>query len=109
MSESPKPSRRSMLEESLAADPSDTFLRYGLAIQCLQDGDTNEGRRRLEELIADHPDDQVPAYQQLGQSYMDEGDADEARAWFVRGIAKAQAKGDLKAAGEMQGFLELLG
>ena len=98
-----------MLEESLAADPNDTFLRYGLAILCLQDGETDEGRQRLEALIDDHPDDQVPAYQQLGQSYMDDGDADMARAWFVRGIAKAQAKGDLKAAGEMQGFLELLG
>src|SRR5690606_16775412 len=97
------------LEASLAADPSDPFLRYGLALQCLGEGDTDEGRRMLEALIADHPDDQVAAYQQLGQSYMDEGDSDRAREWFTRGIAAAQARGDLKAAGEMQGFLELLG
>ena len=108
MSDPQKSPRRLMFEESLASDPSDTFLRYGLAMQCLQDGDTEEGRRRLEALISDHPDDQVAAYQQLGQSYMDQGDADGARSWFVRGIAKAQEAGDLKAAGEMQGFLELL-
>ncbi|WP_152050587.1 tetratricopeptide repeat protein [Tautonia marina] len=109
MSDSPKSARRLALEESLAADPTDTFLRYGLAMQCLREGDLDEGRSRLEALIADHPDDQVASYQQLGQSYMDEGDPERARSYFVSGIAKAQALGDLKAAGEMQGFLELLG
>lgn len=109
MPEPEKSDRRKALEESLEADPTDTFLRYGLAMQCLRDGDVEDGRRMLESLIADHPDDQVPAYQQLGQSYMDEGDADQARTWFTRGISKAQSAGDLKAAGEMQGFLELLG
>jgi predicted Zn-dependent protease len=98
-----------MLEESLAAEPSDPFLRYGLAMQCLREGDIEDGRRMLEALIEDHPHDQVAAYQQLGQSYMDEGDAEQARSWFTRGIARAQAAGDLKAAGEMLGFLELLG
>lgn len=109
MSDSPKSARRLALEESLAADPADTFLRYGLAMQCLREGDLDEGRSRLEALIADHPDDQVAAYQQLGQSYMDEGETERARSCFVEGIVKAQALGDLKAAGEMQGFLELLG
>lgn len=98
-----------MFEENLAADPTDSFLRYGLALQCLQDGDTQEGQERLKALIADDPDNQIAAYQQLGQSFMDEGDLENARSWFVRGIANAQACGDLKAAGEMQGFLELLG
>ncbi|RUL89582.1 tetratricopeptide repeat protein [Tautonia sociabilis] len=109
MAGSEKSPRRQALEASLAADPTDTFLRYGLAMQCLRDGDVDEGRRMLEALIADHPDDQVAAYQQLGQSYMDEGDADHARAYFTRGIDTARARGDLKAANEMQGFLELLG
>ncbi|WP_169980312.1 hypothetical protein [Tautonia rosea] len=109
MSDSEKSPRRLALEESLAADPSDTFLRYGLAMQCLREGDLDEGRSRLVALIADHPENQVAAYQQLGQSYMDEGDSERARAYFVEGIAKAQTLGDLKAAGEMQGFLELLG
>ena len=109
MSDAEKSPRRKSLEASLAADPADTFLRYGLALQCLREGDTEEGRRMLEQLIADHPDDQVPAYQQLGQSYMDEGNAEQARSYFALGIVKAQAVGDLKAAGEMQGFLELLG
>jgi predicted Zn-dependent protease len=104
-----KSSKRLMLEKSLADDPTDTFLRYGLAVQCLRDGDVDEGRERLRSLIADHPDDQIAAYQQLGQSFMDEGDADRAREAFREGIAKAKAHGDRHAASEMEGFLAILG
>ncbi len=103
-----KSERRRMLEQSLAEDPTDTFLRYGLAMQCLRDGDIEEGRERLKALIADHPDDQVSAYQQLGQSFLEEGDAEEARRYFLLGIEKANARGDWHAASEMQGFLEQL-
>ncbi len=104
-----KSPKRRMLEQSLADDPSDTFLRYGLALQCLRDGDVAEGRERLLSLIADHPDDQVAAYQQLGQSYMESGEIDEVRQAFQTGIAKARAVGDAHAASEMDGFLAQLG
>jgi TolA-binding protein len=94
-----------MLEESLAEDPGDTFLRYGLAMQCLRDGDVAEGRVRLRELIADHPDDQIAAYQQLGQSFFDQGETAEAAAILRVGISKAKASGDFHAAAEMDGIL----
>ncbi len=100
-----KSSRRLMLEESLASDPADTFLRYGLALQCLRDGDTDEGRDRLRALIADHPEDQVAAYQQLGQSYLDSGENGPASETLRAGIARAQARGDWHAASEMEGLL----
>lgn len=97
-----------MLEASLAEDPADTFLRYGLAMQCLREGDIAEGRERLLALIADHPDDQVAAYQQLGQSYLDAGENENARSTLTTGIAKAKVRGDWHAAGEMDGLLALL-
>ena len=100
-----KSPRRVKLEQSLAEDPSDTFLRYGLALQCLREGDIDEGRRLLLDLIADHPDDQVAAYQQLGQSYLETGEPVEAGATLRQGIAKAQARGDWHAAAEMEGLL----
>jgi predicted Zn-dependent protease len=106
---SEKSSRRLRLEESLAADPTDTFLRYGLALQCLREGDTVEGRERLQTLVAEHPDDQVAAYQQLGQSYSETGEVEPARRWFVEGISKARSRGDSHAAAEMEGFLAELG
>src|SRR6516165_4194210 len=104
-----KSPRRLMLEQSLADDPADTFLRYGLAVQCLREGDVEEGRSRLHALIADHPDDQVAAYQQLGQSYLEAGEMEKAGELLRAGIAKAQARGDWHAAAEMEGLLTQLG
>jgi predicted Zn-dependent protease len=101
--------RRVKLEESLAEDPGDTFLRYGLALQCLREGDVEEGRSRLRALIADHPDDQVAAYQQLGQSYLEAGEMLEAGTTLRAGIARAQVRGDWHAAAEMEGLLAQLG
>jgi thioredoxin-like negative regulator of GroEL len=105
---SEKSRRRLILEQSLAEDPADSFLRYGLAIQCLRDGDTEEGRQRLLALIADHPDDQVAAYQQLAQSYVDTGEAQAAVAMLRTGITKAQAAGEQHAAAEMEQMLAML-
>ena len=104
-----KSPKRLKLEASLAEDPVDAFLRYGLAQQCLRDGDTDEGRERLIALIADQPDDSVAAHQQLGQSYMEEGEVEPAREILGRGIAQAKTRGDWHAAAEMQGFLDQLG
>src|SRR4051812_33143923 len=88
-----KSPRRLKLEQSLAQDPADTFLRYGLALQCLREGDVAEGRERLLSLIADHPDD-AAAYQQLGQSYMEAGEVENARLYFQKGIEASRARGD---------------
>jgi predicted Zn-dependent protease len=109
MAEPEKSRRRLMLEASLAEDPADTFLRYGLAMQCLRDGDVAEGRARLLSLIADHPDDQVAAYQQLGQSYADTHETAAASETLRTGIAKAKVRGDFHAASEMEGILAMLG
>ena len=100
-----KSARRIMLERSLADDPADTFLRYGLALQCLREGEVEEGRGLLLALIADHPEDQVAAYQQLGQSYLEAGERSAARSTLETGIAKARTRGDWHAAAEMEGLL----
>ena len=104
-----KSRRRLMLEQSLAEDPADSFLRYGLAIQCLSEGDLEEGRDRLKALIADRPDDQVAAYQQLGQSYAQTGETEAATAVFRTGIEKARVLGDWHAAAEMEQAMAMLG
>jgi predicted Zn-dependent protease len=103
-----KSARRQRLEQSLAEDPGDTFLRYGLAMQCLREGDLNEGRDRLRSLIEDYPDDQVVAYQQLGQSYAEAGETAAAKAVLQTGILKARARGDWHAAGEMEQLINSL-
>ena len=104
-----KSPRRILLEGSLAEDSSDTFLRYGLAVQCLREGDVPEGRERLLSLIADHPEDQVAAHQMLGQSYAEAGAEEQAKAILDTGIAIANKRGDWHAAGEMEGLRSQLG
>ena len=103
-----KSQKRIKLEQSLADDPTDAFLRYGLAMQCLREGDVDEGRSRLSGLIGDDPENQVAAYQQLGQSYMEAGEHQLAGVTLRTGIAKARARGDWHAATEMEGFLTQL-
>ena len=105
---SEKSPRRLKLEESLREDPSDAFLRYGLAMQCLREGDVEEGRDRLKALIADRPDEEVAAYQQLGQSYAETEEFEAAAEVLRVGVAKALARGDDHAAAEMGGILDSL-
>ena len=106
-----KSPRRLKLERALAEDPADPFLRYGLAVQCLREGDVEEGRQRLRALIAERPEaaEVVAAYQQLGQSHQEAGEVEPARAAFDAGIALARARGDMHAQGEMEGLRALLG
>jgi thioredoxin-like negative regulator of GroEL len=104
-----KSPRRLMLERSLAEDPDDAFLRYGLAMQCLREGDVEEGRQRLRSLIEDDPDRQIAAYQQLGQSYADTDEIDVATTVLRAGLAKARAAGDWHAAAEMEQLIDSLG
>jgi thioredoxin-like negative regulator of GroEL len=103
-----KSPRRRMLEQSLSESPDDAFLRYGLAMQCLRDGDIEEGRQRLRSLIADDPDRQIAAYQQLGQSYVDTDEPEAAMTVLREGVARARAAGDGHAAAEMEQLLESL-
>ena len=77
-------------------------------MQCLREGDVNEGRERLRCLIADHPDDQVVAYQQLGQSFAETGEPEAAMAMLQTGILKAKARGDWHAASEMEQLVQSL-
>ncbi|HWE39323.1 MAG TPA: hypothetical protein VG406_22425 [Isosphaeraceae bacterium] len=101
-----KSTKRLMLERSVAEDPTDAFLRYGLAVQCLRDGDTDEGRRQLRALLAEGAGGQeVAAYQQLGQSHLEAGEAGPAREALAAGIARARAVGNVHAATEMEGLL----
>ena len=104
-----KSAKREALERSLAEDPSDTFLRYGLAVQCLREGATEEGRERLLALIGDEPGNQIAAYQMLAQSHAEAGEAEDARRYFRLGIARAGATGDAHAEAEMSGMLAELG
>jgi thioredoxin-like negative regulator of GroEL len=100
--------RKQMIEEQLAADPNDPFLRYALAMEHQSAGDPEAALRCLRELL-ELDAGYVPAYQQSGQLLARLGRTVEAADAFRRGIAAAAQTGDQHAAGEMQGMLDSLG
>jgi Flp pilus assembly protein TadD len=97
-------SRKQQLQEMLAEEPNDPFLRYGLAMEFVSEGNDEEAVRCFHELTAAAPD-YVPAYHQAGQALVRLGRTDQARALFDRGIVAARKQGDVHAAEEMAGFL----
>jgi predicted Zn-dependent protease len=100
--------RRQQLEELLADDPNDPFLRYGLAMEHVSAGDDAGAVGCFQDLLAASPD-YVPAYLQAGQALIRLGRTTEAREVLGRGILAARTQGELHAAEEMQGFLASLG
>lgn len=100
--------RREKLEALLAEDPDDPFLNYALALQCVSDGNPQEGGERLGKLIHRDPD-YVAAYLQLGQILEGLGQTDQSRDVFHRGIEAARRAGDDHAESEMRGFLSQIG
>ena len=59
-------SRREMLEQFVAAKPEDAFARYGLALECVKQGDEAAAVDHFKQLIAAHPR-YVAGYFQYGQ------------------------------------------
>jgi tetratricopeptide (TPR) repeat protein len=100
--------RKKQLEEMLAIEPNDAFLRYGLAMEYASEGNIAEALRYLQGMCMDKLD-YVPAYQQAGQILMQLDRIEEARAMLQEGIALARRRGDAHAADEMEGFLDTLG
>lgn len=101
-------SRKQQLQEMLAEEPNDPFLRYGLAMEFVSEGNDEEAVRCFQELLRIAPD-YVPAYLQAGQALVRLEQVEQARALFSEGIATARKQGEQHAAEEMQGFLANLG
>jgi tetratricopeptide (TPR) repeat protein len=99
--------RIAALKELLAANPTDAFARYGLAMEYSKSGDI-AGALAEYNAILQHNPDYVPAYQMAGQMLMDAGRISEARKMFQDGIATARRAGNQHAASEMQGMLDVM-
>lgn len=98
-------SRKQQLEEMLAEDPNDPFLRYGLAMEHVSAGQDEEAVRCFRELLQVAPE-YVPGYMQGGRALTRLQRDEEARSMYQQGIAMARQKGDAHAAEEMERFLE---
>ena len=100
----PKKSRREILEEFVAKKPDDAFSRYGLAMECMNSGDTTAANGHFRTLIEGNAD-YVPAYLMYAQMFSRESRNDEARQVLTTGIGAADRKGDQHARSEMETLL----
>lgn len=99
-----KKTRRQLLEEFLSKQPNDAFSRYGLALECMNSGDTAAADSHFRELL-ERNSGYVPAYLMYGQLLARESRKDEARAVLTQGIAAAAKAGNSHARSEMESLL----
>ena len=91
----------------LALEPDDTVLRFGLGELYIEAGDFAHAAEQFAEIVRLDPQYSA-AYRYLGQAYTALHRVQEAAEVFQRGIAVAEARGDLQTAKEMQVFLRRL-
>ncbi|MFM9963481.1 MAG: tetratricopeptide repeat protein [Planctomycetaceae bacterium] len=100
-------SRRAQLEQFLTSQPHDPFLRYGLAMCCASDGDTDAAQVHFQILLKEHPN-YVAGYFQFAQMLARLDECEQAKPLLKTGIAVALRTGDSHAAAEMTAFYETL-
>jgi tetratricopeptide (TPR) repeat protein len=100
-------SRRETLEQFLSQKPNDAFARYGLALECANQGDSRAAMEHFQKLLENSPD-YVAGYFQFAQLLARQGQLDQARKLLSDGIVVAQRAGDMHARDEMQATLNSL-
>lgn len=107
MTQPAKKSRRSVLEEFVAANPKDAFARYGLAMECVSQDDAPAAIENFEKLLAENPN-YVAGYFQYGQLLAKLSRTADARRTLSNGIEAARKTGDQHASSEMEAALAQL-
>jgi len=99
--------RRQKLEEFLTKNPGDAFSRYGIALECVREGDLAAAEAHFRALIETNPD-YVPGYQMYAQTLAQNERSEDAKAVLTQGIAAAIRQGNQHARSEMEGLLSEL-
>ena len=95
------------LQAMLAQDESNTFARYGLAMEYANSGDLESAVSEYRKLLQVNPD-YAAAYFHGGRALEKLGQTDEARAMYEQGIAVTTRTGDGHTRSELQAALDLL-
>lgn len=99
--------RRQTLEKFVEKNPLDAFARYGLAMECIKEGDVAAAETHFKQLLSDHAS-YVAAYYQFGRMLTLANRIAEAREIFSTGIARAMQAGEEHARQELQAALDEL-
>lgn len=99
--------RVDILRGMVAANPNDSFARYGLAMEHLKGGDLEEAADEFSKLLESNPK-YAAAYFHGGQTLEKLGKIEEARSLYEKGIEVTTASGDLHTRSELQAALDIL-
>ena len=100
--------RLEALRAQLNGPRDGALLRYSLGAALLDAGETTEAITHLRAALA-FDEGYSAAWKQLGHACQRVGDVHAAADAWQRGIATAEARGDVQAAKEMRVFLKRLG
>ena len=100
--------RIAALNDILTQNPSDTFARYGLAMEYSNQGDLERSLAEFSTLLKTNPD-YTPGYFMAAQTLAKADRIAEAKNMLADGIASARRTGNLHAQGEMEAMFAELG
>ena len=99
--------RIEILKTMVDHNPSDTFARYGLAMEHANSGNLEEAVREYRALL-ENDASYAAAYYHGGQALEKLGRLDEARQMYEKGIEITSRSGDVKTRNELEAAVELL-
>ena len=98
---------RQALEKMLEQGTDNALLRYTLGTLCLKQGDLETAAEHLAQAVGQN-EQHSASWKHYGKALAGLERNDEAIAAYEKGIAVAEAKGDVQAAKEMRVFLKRL-
>jgi thioredoxin-like negative regulator of GroEL len=105
MTEAGTTEKAAMLQQILAANPGDSFARYGLAMDYAGRNDLESSLREFATLLRNNPA-YTAGYFMAAQTLVRAGRVEDARQHLERGIASARREGNSHAETEMQAMLD---
>ena len=97
----------STLKDYLKASPADSFLQHALALEYIKKDDDLTARHLFEEILQRDPG-YIGSYYHLGKLLERTGETRLAAQWYLQGMEKATAAGDLHSLNELRGAFEEL-
>ena len=105
--QSPSSTRIEILKRYLSEDPSDTFLRYALALEYIGINDQKQANVLLENLLNEEPD-YLAGYYMAGKTSEALSEIEKAKEWYSRGILVAEHQKNQHTLIELNAALEFL-
>ena len=98
---------RKALEEMLAKGNDNLLLRYTLGTLCLKEGALDAAAEHLQKALSQDPEHSA-SWKAYAKTLVAMHRVEDAKVAYDKGIAVAEAKGDMQAVKEMRVFLKRL-